>query len=78
MFEYQQPLDKNTWRIRSVDGIVDLTFTPLGKRAENINAFIMKSLFIQPFGVFEGTIRINGTPQPVKGYGVVEEHYAKW
>ena len=78
MFEYKEPLDKNTWRIRSVDGIVDLTFTPLGKRAENINAFIMKSMFVQPFGVFEGTIRINGTPQPVKGYGVVEEHFAKW
>jgi hypothetical protein len=77
-FEYKQPLDKNTWAIRSLDGIVDLTFTPLGKRAENINAIFMVSKFVQPFGVFEGTVRINGTPQPVKGYGVVEEHFAKW
>lgn len=78
VFEYQQPLDKNTWAVRSIDGIIDLTFTPLGKRAENINAIFMLSKFVQPFGVFKGTVLINGTPQPVSGYGVTEEHFAKW
>lgn len=78
IFEYQQPLDTNTWNIRSLDGIANLTFTPLGKRAENINALFMVSKFVQPFGVFNGTIYINGSHQKVTGYGVVEEHFAKW
>jgi hypothetical protein len=38
----------------------------------------MLSKFVQPFGVFKGTVLINGTPQPVSGYGVTEEHFAKW
>lgn len=78
VFEYQQPLNKSTWAIRSIDGIVDLTFTPLGARAENINAILMLSKFVQPFGVFKGTVLLNGTREAVTGYGVTEEHFAKW
>lgn len=78
IFEYKQPLDKNTWSIRTLDGTINLKFTPAGKRAENINALIMYSKFVQCFGKFEGTVTINGTTHNVTGYGVVEEHFAKW
>lgn len=78
IFEYKQPLDKNKWRIRTLDGSIHLNFTPAGKRAENINAVFMHSKFVQCFGKFEGSIAMGGNTHQVIGYGVVEEHFAKW
>lgn len=77
-FSYGKPIDKSVWNIKTLDGIIDMQFTPLGARGENINAFVMKSIFKQPFGVFTGTIRLNGQSQKFTAYGVVEEHFAKW
>lgn len=77
-FSYIHPVEKSNWYIKTLDGTVNMHFTPLGVRGENINALIMKSIFKQPFGVFKGTIIIDGQPQSFTGYGVVEEHFAKW
>lgn len=74
IFSYSPPTNKTPWGIKTMDGSVDLTFTPYGARTENINALIMLSKFTQPFGKFTGTIQ----GRPVEGYGVVEEHLAKW
>lgn len=77
-FSYGKPVDKSVWHIKILDGTIDMEFKPLGVRGENINAFIMMSIFKQPFGVFTGTILLNGQSHKFTAYGVVEEHFAKW
>lgn len=73
-FDYDPANLMQPWRIRTVDGLVDVRFTPDGQRAEHLNALALKSRFAQPFGRFEG--RIAG--HPASGHGVVEEHEALW
>jgi hypothetical protein len=77
-FSYGKPVEKSIWQINTLDGILNMKFTPLGVRGENINAFIMMSRFKQPFGTFTGTIKLDGVLHNFTGRGVVEEHFAKW
>lgn len=69
---------KDNWQVVTNDKILQIDFKPLGARSENINGGVMKSIFIQPFGVFEGTLTINGTTEKFKAYGVMEDHQAVW
>jgi len=84
------PESNGKWTIRSVtetpDELVDLTFTGLGQREDHANFGIVVSDFVQPFGQFEGTIRIFSysigrhlhiTLGPL-AFGVVEDHHAVW
>lgn len=73
-FDYDPAQLMAPWRVRSEDGIVDVTFTPEGQRAEHLNALLLRSRFAQPFGRFEGRIG----DQAVAGFGVVEQHEALW
>lgn len=73
-FDYDPRDLTRPWRVTSLDGIVDIRFTPDGQRAEHLNALLLKSRFAQPFGRFEGRV---GTDR-VSGFGVVEEHAALW
>jgi len=67
------PLDP--WHIRTVDGAVELTFTPEGQRAEDKNLLFAMSRYVQPIGTFEG--RASGVV--VKDLiGVTEQHRARW
>jgi len=73
------------WRIRSRDEAsheVDLTFTPLGTREEQVNLGVVRSNFIQPYGTYRGSLRPAGggiVPQSVNGmFGVVETHHSVW
>jgi hypothetical protein len=70
-------LDK-PWRVVSADGALDLVFEPEGRRAENVNALVLGSRFVQLFGRFSGTLRIDGRAHDYAGFGVVEEHRALW
>ena len=73
-FDYDPRDLTRPWRVTSLDGIVDIRFTPDGQRAERLNALLLQSRFAQPFGHFEGRV---GTDR-VSGFGVVEEHAALW
>lgn len=73
----QRP-DKDNWAVKTKDGILDIQFRPFGARSENLNVGIMKSIFIQPFGVMEGTVTLNGQQENFKAYGVMEDHQAVW
>ncbi|WP_022977923.1 DUF2804 domain-containing protein [Nevskia ramosa] len=73
-FDYDPAQLMAPWRIRTADGLVDVTFTPDGQRAEHLNALWLASRFAQPFGRFEGRV---GQAR-VSGFGVVEEHAALW
>ena len=77
-FSYGRPAEKSIWKVATLDGVLDMEFKPLGMRGEDINAFFMLSRFKQPFGIFTGTLRLNGETHRFTGYGVVEEHFAKW
>lgn len=78
-FDYNFKNIMAPWTIRSMDGKVDLTFTPEGERKENQNYLIVASNFRQPFGKFNGTLILDGKALEVLDlYGFVEEHYVKW
>lgn len=77
-FSYKRPIESNNTHVRTLDGILDMQFKPLGVRGESINALLMVSRFKQPFGVFNGTVLLDGQRHKFTGYGVVEEHFAKW
>jgi len=64
------------WRITSRDGDeVDLRFEPLGARAQHLDLKLVKSDFVQPYGLFRG--RVAG--QSVHDvFGVVEDHLSVW
>ncbi len=68
---------RDAWRLRS--GEVDLEFKPLGTREEHVNLGLVRSDFIQPYGIFSGRVSAGGEKIEVKNvFGVVEDHLAKW
>ena len=77
-FNHGKNLGKEDWHIQSKDGILKLTLHPLGMRAEDINAAVMKSSFTQPFGKYEGVLTLNGKSENFTAWGVAEEHFALW
>ncbi|HZR07927.1 MAG TPA: DUF2804 domain-containing protein [Myxococcales bacterium] len=63
------------WRVRSVDGRVDLTFEAEGERAQTVDLKLIRSRYVQPFGTFAGTldgVTVAALP------GVTEDHEARW
>lgn len=77
-FEYDASSPMAPWRIRTLDGTIDLEFQAEGKRSQNLKVGVMASVFTQPFGRFDGFIRLRGQEIKVTGLGVVEEHDATW
>jgi hypothetical protein len=77
-FTMQKPFDKNSWRIKTLDEILDCTLTPSGARSENINLLVMKSIFVQAYGKISGTLLINGAKEIFTATGVAEDHHALW
>jgi hypothetical protein len=77
-FHYIRPAEKSIWRILTRDNIFEARFRPFGARGENLNLGAMKSQFIQPYGVFDGQIKLGETAEKFSGYGVTEDHLAVW
>ena len=77
-FDYGPNLKQDLWYIKTADKIIDIQLQPKGARAENINAAVMKSNFIQPFGEYNGTVNVNGIIEKFTAWGVAEEHSAVW
>jgi hypothetical protein len=72
LFSYAHTL--GPWHVRTVDGAVDVVFSPVGQRAERFRGAVVSSRFAQPYGTFAGTV----LGEVVSGRGVVEEHDALW
>jgi hypothetical protein len=69
------------WRIRTVDGLLDLEFTPEGMRAEDKNLLVAASRYVQPIGTFNGVVRTAPGAPPVdvrQLAGVTEDHHSRW
>jgi len=78
-FDPAQPLAD--WRIHTDDGLVNLRFKPLGARCGDKRVVIASSRYIQPVGLFEGTVRpsLTAPARPVKDLlGVTEDHHSVW
>jgi hypothetical protein len=79
-FEYSDPSTLEPWRIYTDCGRAELSFQPLGLRAQNVNYAVLASRFFQPFGLFSGAfIGNDGQRYRIRDMpGVVEEHFARW
>jgi hypothetical protein len=78
-FDFDPASPMNPWRVGSADGAVDLRFEPAGIHAEHKNFGIIASRFIQPVGVFRGTIRAGGREFEMDRVpGVVEDQEVLW
>ncbi|QQD24593.1 DUF2804 family protein [Venatoribacter cucullus] len=76
-FDRYQP--NHSWAMRSADGIIDLHFTPHGRRQDKTNALVIASNFSQYFGQYHGEIRLPGEVIHLEGeWGLAEDHFAKW
>lgn len=75
-FEVPREPGVGDWRIVSRNGDeVDLTFTPLGARAQHLDMKLLKSDFVQPYGLFRG--KVAGV-EIVEVMGVCEDHTSVW
>ncbi len=67
---------RDLWKIRSKrSDEVDLTFEPLGARSMNLDLKVIRTQFVQPYGLYRGRVgehKIDGL------FGVVEDHDAIW
>lgn len=78
LFRYQPSAVLEEWRLSTADGALELRFVPDGLRQEHLMLGAFESRFQQPFGRFEGTLKLNGQTVRVTGSGVVEQHWATW
>lgn len=60
------------WQVAAWD--LDLTFEADGERTQDLDWGLVASRYAQGFGRFRGTFE----GVPLEGYGVVEEHAARW
>ncbi len=79
-FEFDEERVLEPWRLSTTDGAVDLVFRPEGERADHIELGLVRSVFHQPYGRFEGTVQLPGgeTLEVRDLYGVCEDHDARW
>ena len=78
-FDWDRTDPLSTWSVRTVDGAVELEFTPYAVHSERKDLVVITSRFLQPIGVFSGTVRVDGVEHRVRGIpGVVEDQDVRW
>ncbi|HMV35345.1 MAG TPA: DUF2804 domain-containing protein [Turneriella sp.] len=77
-FHYIRPAEKSIWRILTRDNVFEARFRPFGARSENLNAGLLRSQFVQPYGTFDGQVKIGEETEKFTGFGVTEDHLALW
>jgi len=78
-FSFDDPL--GPWKMKTADGRADLTFRPVGERAESISvAGLIRSDFRQPFGYYNGTLTSEeGRIHHVRDFfGLAEHHVTRY
>lgn len=81
----QQNMLTQPWKIYSAENTsskspkIRLSFQPWGSQEEHINVLFLAGDFVQAFGVYTGSIQLfDHTYIIEEGFGVAENHYAKW
>lgn len=79
-FEFNKQKRDESWHIRDLNGRLNLTFIPEGKRCEKLNIWFLASNFTQLAGQFHGTVTTDEGQilQLTAIPGFCEDHYAKW
>ena len=79
-FRFDRQSSQRKWHIFSDDGRVDLTFTPINRRSEKLNLWLLQSNFRQFIGRFSGFIEDgNGIRHTLdQQLGLTEDHFARW
>ncbi len=78
-FTYNKQDVLDEWRVKTADGAVDLSFRPIGAHRELRDYKVVKSYFMQPVGLFHGTVRVNGREHRLVGVpGVTEDQDILW
>lgn len=78
-FQFDRYQPDHSWAMRSADGIINLHFSPVGKRCDKTNALLIASNFTQYFGRYHGEIRLPGEVIYLEGeWGLAEDHFARW
>ena len=78
-FEWNKndPLDR--WSVETLDGAVNLTFQPIGAHREERDLKVVKSHFVQPVGLYNGYLEVDGTRYEIKDVpGVTEDQDILW
>lgn len=70
-FRKEDPL--SPWTVQTVDGAVTLRFHPLHVHKESRDYKLVRSNFVQPLGLFSGSIRAGGRTLEVNDVGGVTE-----
>lgn len=66
------------WHIRSADGAVDLTFSPVAERRLERNMLIVQNRYRSPYGMLSGTVRTAGGLYQISDYfGMCEDFWLK-
>ena len=78
-FEYDTARLLKPWRITTEDGAVELSFLPIHAHREERDYKLVKSRFIQPLGLFEGTVKVGRSSLAIEKLpGVVEDQDVLW
>jgi hypothetical protein len=78
-FEYDASELLDVWRLKTVDGAVDLRFRPFYAHREERDYRVLVSHFAQPVGLFSGTVRADGRTYTLEGVpGVTELQDMLW
>lgn len=78
-FEFNARDVLKPWQVSTLDGRVQLQFTPLGLHQEKLKLPLLKSHFRQIFGRFQGRVEIDGACYTVQGLtGFVEDQFVRW
>jgi hypothetical protein len=80
LFDFDPKNPRAPWRITTADGAVDLDFVPGGLHAEHKDLGLVRSRFIQPVGLYRGTLRVAGREPIVldEVLGVAEDQDVLW
>jgi hypothetical protein len=78
-FEYDKRELLDPWVVRTVDGAVELRFRPLYVHRQERNLRWIVSRYLQPLGLFEGTLKAEGRTYELNAVpGVTEEQDMLW
>jgi hypothetical protein len=68
------------WRVRTADGVADLTMSPGAVHEERRELVLVRSRFVQPCGAWSGTLALPGRPLATidRALGVTEDQDVTW
>jgi hypothetical protein len=76
-FRRDDPLEG--WRMETRDGAVSLRFKPIAAHREHKNLVLVKSRFVQPVGLYSGTVKAGGKTFELNDVpGVAEDQDILW